>query len=242
MSYIVGNFTNKTMNHLARLLSILTILKSKRITTGGELAKKFDVSLRTIYRDVKKLEESGVPIITIEGRGYSIMDGYSVAPIMFNEAEVNALITAEQLIAKTNDDSLIEHFEQTLQKIKSVFKSALQSQGEILNSKMLVVKSKTDEVKTTSLSYIQMAIINFRVTELTYKDKKEETTCRKIEPLAIFCYDETWIVVGWCRLRQDYRSFRLDRIQHFKILEETFEDKCFDLGKFLSCEEINHYP
>ncbi|MEO0332614.1 MAG: YafY family protein, partial [Bacteroidota bacterium] len=219
-----------------------TILKSKRITTGGELAKKFDVSLRTIYRDIKKLEESGVPIITIEGRGYSIMDGYSVAPIMFDEAEVNALITAEQLIAKTNDDSLIKHFKQTLQKIKSVFKSTLQSQGEMLSSKMLVVKSKTDEVKTTSLSYIQMAIVNFRVTELNYKDKHEKITRREIEPLAIFCYDETWIVVGWCRLRQDYRSFRLDRIQHFKILEETFEDQRFDLGKFLSCDEFNHNP
>ncbi len=231
------------MNHLSRLLSILTILKSKRIITGTELAKKFDVSLRTIYRDIKKLEASGVPIITIEGRGYSIMDGYNVAPIMFDQMEVNALITAEQLIAKTNDDSLIKHFGQTLQKIKSVFKSSLQSQGELLNSKMLVFKSKTDKVKSTSLSYIQMAITNFRVTEITYTALGKETTSRKIEPLAIYCYDERWIVIGWCRLREDYRSFRLDRIQHFKVLEEIFEDKQFDLRKyFLSCEEIDYLP
>ena len=117
------------MNHLSRLLSILTILKSKRIITGTELAKKYGVSLRTIYRDIKKLEESGVPIITIEGRGYSIMDGYTVAPIMFDEMEVNALITAEQLIAKTNDDSLIKHFERTLQKIKSIFQKCITISG-----------------------------------------------------------------------------------------------------------------
>lgn len=231
------------MNHLSRLLSILTILKSKRIVTGPELAKKYDVSLRTIYRDIKKLEESGVPILTIEGRGYSIMDGYTVAPIMFDELEVNALITAEQLIAKTNDDSLIQHFEQTLQKIKSVFKSTLQSQGELLNSKMLVLKSQTDEVKTTSLSYIQMAIINFRVTDITYQAKGKEITRRQIEPLAMYCYNEKWIVIGWCRLRQDYRAFRLDRMQNFKILEEQFEDRNFDLGTyFLTCEEINYNP
>ncbi|MEM7375485.1 MAG: YafY family protein [Bacteroidota bacterium] len=231
------------MNHLSRLLSILTILKSKRIITGVELAKKFEVSLRTIYRDIKKLEESGVPIITIEGRGYAIMDGYTVAPIMFDEMEVNALITAEQLIAKTNDDSLIEHFEQTLQKIKSVFRSTLQSQGELLNSKMRVLKSKADEVKTSSLSYIQMAIINCRVTEITYEAKDKDTTFRKIEAVAIYCYNDKWIVIGWCRLRQDYRSFRLDRIRHFKILEEVFEDRNFDLRKFfLSCEEIQEYP
>lgn len=231
------------MNHLSRLLSILTLLKSKRIMTGTELAKRFDVSLRTIYRDIKKLEASGVPILTIEGRGYSIMDGYNVAPIMFDEMEVNALITAEQLIANTNDDSLIKHFEQTLQKIKSVFKSALQSQGELLNSKMLVFKSKTDEVKSTSLAHIQMAVTNFRVTELKYKAKDKEPTDRKIEPLAIYSIDERWIVIGWCHLRQDYRSFRLDRIIHFKILEEVFEDRKFDIGKyFASCEEMDFNP
>ncbi len=231
------------MNHLSRLLSILTILKSKRIITGTELAKKFEVSTRTIYRDIKKLEASGVPVITIEGRGYSIMDGYMVAPIMFDEMEVHALITAEQLIAKTHDDSLIKHFEQTLQKIKSVFTSTLQSQSELLNSKMLVLERKTSVAKSTSLSYLQMAITNFRVTEITYRAKDAENTCRKIEPLAIYCYDDKWIVIGWCRLRKDYRSFRLDRIRHFKILEEKFADRNFDLGKyFLSCEEMDYNP
>ena len=227
------------MNHLSRLLSILTILKSKRITTGPELADKFAVSLRTIYRDIRKLEESGVPIITIEGRGYTIMDGYMVAPIMFDELEVNALITAEQLIARTNDDSLIEHFEQTLQKIKSVFKSTLQSKGELLNSKMHVFKSKSSEAKSSSLAHIQMAIVNFRITDLTYVALSEETTSRMIEPVAIYSFDEKWIVIAWCRLRAAYRSFRLDRIQHFKILEETFVDRQFVLREyFTACDEI----
>lgn len=231
------------MNHLSRLLSILTILKSKRIITGPELAQKFEVSLRTIYRDIKKLEESGVPILTIEGRGYSIMDHYTVAPIMFDEQEVNALVTAEQLITKTNDESLIEDFGRILLKIKSVFKSSLQSQGELLNSKMLVLRSETSDVKSNSLSAIQMAITNFRMTEIAYQDKDGANTFRKIEPVAIYCYDEKWIVLGWCHLRQDYRSFRLDRIKNFRTLDEQFVDRNFDLGKyFLSCEEINYNP
>ena len=231
------------MNHLSRLLSILTLLKSKRITTGPELASKFNVSLRTIYRDIKKLEDSGVPIITIEGRGYSILEGYQVAPIMFNELEVNSLVTAEQLISKTNDDSLIKHFQQTLTKIKSVFKSSLQVQGEFLERKMAVFGGKEKEVKSDSLSYIQMAITNFRVTEIMYSTQDSVITERKIEPLAIYCYDQRWIVIGWCRLRNDTRSFRLDRIKHFKVLDETFTDKNFDLRKyFLSCEEIDELP
>ncbi|MBO3698256.1 YafY family protein [Roseivirga sp. E12] len=231
------------MNHLSRLLSILTILKSKRVVTGNELAKKFEVSLRTIYRDIKKLEESGVPVVTIEGRGYSIMDGYMVAPIMFDEMEVNALITAEQLIAKTNDDSLIQHFEQTLQKIKSVFKSSLQTKGEMLDSKMYVFKNNTDPTRTSSLSHVQMAIINFKMIEMTYQAKGKETTLRKVEPLAIYSFDEKWILVTWCHLRADYRAFRLDRIKDFQILNEVFEDRQFDLGKyFIKCAEIENHP
>jgi len=231
------------MNHLSRLLSILTILKSKRVVTGNELAKKFEVSLRTIYRDIKKLEESGVPIITIEGRGYTIMDGYVVAPIMFDEMEVNALVTAEQLIAKTNDDSLIQHFGQTLQKIKSVFKGSLQTKSEMLERKMRVIKLNQDPTRTSSLSHIQMAIINFKMIEMTYKAKDKEPTWRKIEPMAVYSFNDNWIVLGWCHLRDDYRAFRLDRIQHFQILEETFEDRHFDLAQyFVRCSEIDYNP
>ncbi len=225
------------MNHLSRLLSILTILKSKRIVTGTELARKFDVSLRTIYRDIKKLEEADVPIITIEGRGYSIMDGYTVAPIMFDELEVNALITAEQLIARTNDESLIKHFEQTLTKIKSVFKSSLQVQGELLNSKMRVLQTKGEDLRSSSLPYMQMAITNFRVTEIRYQVPEKPITERAIEPLAIYSVDSKWIVIAWCRLRDDYRAFRLDRIHHFSVTEEVFEERDFDLIKYFTAHK-----
>lgn len=228
------------MNHLSRLLSILTTLKSKRLVTGPELADKYGVSLRTIYRDIRKLEESGVPVLTIEGRGYSIMDGYTVAPIMFNEEEVNALVTAEKLIEKSNDESLKSNFQSTLQKIKSVFRSSLKSQGELLQSKILVMNFAGDEIRTSSLSAFQMAIINFRLIELTYTSLKKETTTRQIEPMALCCFDEKWQVIGWCRLRKDYRNFRLDRIENYKILEETFEDRNFDIRTyFIDCNEIS---
>lgn len=231
------------MNHLSRLLSMLTILKSKRVVTGGELAEKFDVSIRTIYRDIKKLEASGVPIITIEGRGYSILDGYTVAPIMFAEDEVNALVTAEHLISKTNDESLILNFEKTLTKIKSVIKSSLQLKGESLKNRMLVLNTKPSEVKSNSLSAIQTAIVNFNIMEIDYVAESKNKTVRKIEPSAIYSFNERWIVIAWCQLRKDYRSFRLDRINRFKVLEEKFLDRKFDLREyFLSCPEIDLKP
>lgn len=86
------------MSQLSRLISILTLLRSKRVLTATELSEKFEVSVRTIYRDIRKLEESGVPVITIDGRGYTLLEGYNVAPVQFAEKQANALITAQHLV------------------------------------------------------------------------------------------------------------------------------------------------
>lgn len=83
---------------LSRLVAILTILQTKRIVTSAGLAEKFGVSTRTIYRDLKALEQAGVPILTEEGKGYTLMEGYKIPPIMFSEKQANALIIAEQLV------------------------------------------------------------------------------------------------------------------------------------------------
>ncbi len=86
---------------LTRLTAILTQLQSQRLLTAIEMAKKHNISIRTVYRDIRTLEKSGVPIVSEEGKGYSIMDGYKLPPVMFTQEEANALITVEQLIKKT---------------------------------------------------------------------------------------------------------------------------------------------
>lgn len=224
---------------LPRLISILTMLKSKRLITGIEMASKFDVSLRTIYRDIRKLEEAGVPIITEEGRGYSIMDGYVVSPVQFQQEEVNALITAEKIIAKTKNDSLIENFANALVKIKSTFQSNMQTRSELLDAKMHVFSSSKVAILNNSLSALQSAMTNFYMIKIKYqKVNSEELSDREIEPAAMYCYDEKWIVIAWCHLRDDYRSFRLDRILEYKLLNRKFEDRKFDLRKyFMSCPD-----
>lgn len=149
------------MTQLSRLISILTLLKSKRLLTANELAKKYDVSSRTIYRDIKKLEEAGVPIITIEGRGYSLMDGYTVAPVQFTEKQANALITAEHLVNQAQDFSFVEDFKDALIKIKSVFRTSIQEKSELLNSKIHVFNTNYEDISSNALSEIQLAITNF---------------------------------------------------------------------------------
>jgi predicted DNA-binding transcriptional regulator YafY len=97
-------------SRLSRITAILTQLQTKRMITAPTLAEKYSVSVRTIYRDIRSLEQSGVPIVTEEGKGYSLMEGYRLPPVHFTESEANALITAEQLVLKNNDASLIEHY------------------------------------------------------------------------------------------------------------------------------------
>ena len=116
---------------LVRLTSILTQLQSKRIVTATELAKKHEVTVRTIYRDIRTLEQSGIPIFTEEGKGYSIMEGFTLPPVMFTEQEANALLMAEHLILKNKDQSLSEQYQQAITKIKSVLNLNQRSKSKL---------------------------------------------------------------------------------------------------------------
>lgn len=225
------------MSQLPRLISILTLLKSKRLLTATELSKKYDVSIRTIYRDIKKLEEAGVPVTTIDGRGYSLMDHYTVAPIQFTEKEANALITAQHIANQSKDVSFVTNFNEALTKIKSVFKSSIQEKSELLSDKIHVFNWQYEEFSSDALSEIQLAITNLNLIEINYKKANDSNVSfRKIEPYAFYSTNHKWILIAWCHLRNAYRAFRIDRIQHFKILQDTFEDRKFNLQSyFQSC-------
>jgi len=221
------------MTQLSRLISILTLLKSRRVLTATELSDKFDVSIRTIYRDVQKLITAGVPVITLEGRGYTLMDGYTVAPVQFTEKEANALITAQHLVSTSNDSSFVADFEEALTKIKSVFRSSILEKSEALNQQLHIFDNRSESISSNALSELQLAITNFNYTEINYRKANDTNiSFRKIEPCAILSTENKWILMAWCHLRQDYRAFRIDRIQHFKILADTFEDRKFNMREY----------
>lgn len=221
------------MSQLSRLISILTLLKSKRLLTATELSRKFDVSVRTIYRDIRKLEDAGVPITTIDGRGYSLMEGYMVPPVQFTEKQANALITAQHLVKQTKDASFVKDFDEALTKIKSVFKTSIQEKSELLHSKIHVFDTNYEDISSNALSEIQLAITNFNYIEINYQKVNDTAiSFRKIEPYAFYATNSKWILIAWCHLRNDYRAFRIDRIQHFKILNATYEDRKFNLQDY----------
>lgn len=231
------------MSQLSRLINILTLLKSRRILTATELAERYDVSVRTIYRDIKKLIASGVPVVTIEGRGYSLMEGYTVAPVQFTEKQANALITAQHLVNQSKDASFVKDFEEALIKIKSVFRSSILEKSERLSSKIHVFEYSPENLSSNALSELQLAITNLNYVEINYRKANDTNiSFRKIEPYVFFSTNNKWILIAWCHLRNEYRAFRVDRIQHFRILHEQFVDRKFNIQDYFAARAHEYDP
>ena len=217
---------------LARLTAILTQLQSKRILTAREIAEKHNVSVRTIYRDIRTLEKSGIPIITEEGKGYSLMDGYNIPPVMFTEKEANALITAEKLIIKNKDKSLIEEYQNAVSKIKSVLRNSQKEKIEFL-SERIHFRNNTENHRTSNyLMTLQSAIANSNLIEIDYTSLQGENTKRIIEPFALYSTQENWLLIAVCRLRNDFRVFRLDHIQKLIVQNQHFEPQKISLQQY----------
>ncbi len=227
------------MNRLSRLTSILTQLQTKRIVTATELSQKYDVSIRTIYRDIRSLEASGIPIYVEEGKGYSLVDGYNVPPVMFTEEEANALITGFTMISRNKDASLVEQYKNAIDKIKSVLRQNQKSKAELLSRRVVDIQNLSEVRTSNILSSIQVAITSLRVCQIHYRSLyKEEESHRSVEPQAMYHTQGNWILIAWCQLRRDYREFRLDRIQSIKMTSSTFADRAFDLMHYFN-EQIN---
>lgn len=215
---------SNNISRLARLTSILLKLQSKPFVSVNDLTEYFEVSRRTIYRDLNSLEQSGVPIISIDGKGYSLMEGYNIPPVMFTESEANAIIFGQKIIAKTKDESLVSEFNKATDKIKSVLLNIQKEKTDFLASRTIVGKNLKEERTSSYLSEIQKALTNFNVLKIEYKKKDTKTTTsREVEPFAIYYNSsENWILIAWCRLRKDYRNFRIDRIQKLNNIWQKF--------------------
>lgn len=207
------------------------------------MADKYHVSIRTIYRDIRKLEAAGIPVYSIEGRGYSLVDNYTVAPVQFTEKEANALITAEHIINQSKDVSFVKDFKDALTKIKSVFRTSVQEKSELLSDKIYVFNWPYEEFSSDALSEIQLAITHFNFVEINYQKAEDPTiSFRRVEPCAMYCANHKWILIAYCHLRKDMRAFRIDRIRHFKILPETFEDRKFNIQDYFASHTFGDKP
>ncbi|TWJ02395.1 putative DNA-binding transcriptional regulator YafY [Mucilaginibacter frigoritolerans] len=207
---------------LSRLIAILTQLQTKRLLTALELANKFAVSVRTIYRDIKTLQHAGVPILTEEGKGYTLMEGYRIPPVMFTEKQANALILAEQLVLKNKDASFVKDYSEAIEKVKAVLGHKVKDKANLLSERTRFNQNINSEKNSNNLSDLQFALTNFYLTKIDYTNEAKQTTTRSIEPFALVSTTENWLLVAFCRSRNNFRFFRLDRIKKLEILTEKF--------------------
>lgn len=219
------------VKRISRLTAILTQLQTKRRLTAASLADKFGVSTRTIYRDIKTLEKAGVPILTEEGKGYKLMEGYRIPPIMFTEKQANALILAEQLVLKSKDASFVQDYAEAIDKIKSILRDTVQDKANLLADRTQYDEALNQERNSSNLSDLQDALTNYKLVKIQYTNKDGITTDREIEPFAILSADN-WYLIAWCRLRREFRFFRPDRIQQMEVLSEHFEPHRLTLQEY----------
>lgn len=207
-----------------RVVAILTSLQSKRTVKAQELADKFNVSLRTIYRDIKTLEASGVPLIGEAGIGYSIVEGYRLPPIMFTKQEASSFVTAEKLMASFADKNIRESFQSGVEKVKSVLKSADKDWLQAIDNQIAIYHQKKlfNETLPHVLETVLESIASKKQINLFYKSFNEEYTKRIIEPVGVFNEYSYWYILGYCTLREDYRQFRTDRIEGLTLTDIAF--------------------
>ena len=216
------------MNHIERLNAILIHLQSKRIVKASEIAERFGVSLRTVYRDIRALEASGVPIGAEAGVGYFLMENYKLPPVMFTREEASALLFGEKLIEKMSDDQMKFEFRSAITKVKAILNPEEKDRLEKLNGQISVLHytSSTGNFNRLFLSEIQQALVSKQVVEIDYQaGYGAPPTKRLVEPIGLCNYHRRWHLFAWCRLREEYRDFRLDRIQNLKILDENYKGK-----------------
>ncbi|WP_194528838.1 helix-turn-helix transcriptional regulator [Zobellia roscoffensis] len=229
-----------TINRFDRIVAILIQLQSKRIVKAQELADRFDVSLRTIYRDIRSLEASGVPISSEAGVGYSIMEGYRLPPVMFTREEAGSFVAAEKLMQKFTDTSLGSHHKSAMYKVKSVLRGKEKDWISTLEAQVLIDPTQTpfDENIPNALEILFESIADKKQVFLKYHSlNSEKPSDRFIEPVGLFHENNFWYVLGYCLFRKDYRQFRTDR-----MLRITGTDKPFTLEHGMLDEHLNKRP
>jgi predicted DNA-binding transcriptional regulator YafY len=225
------------MNRIDRISAILIQLQSQKVVKGQAIADRFSISLRTAYRDIRTLEEAGVPIVSEAGVGYSLLEGYRLPPVMFTREEALAFLTAEKLVQKFTDASTYQTYSSALFKIKAVLRSDEKTHLEEMYDSIEVLGNRYMPTEVQSSDHIQIilkSISDKQVLNIDYfANHSQEKTKRSIEPIGIFLAANHWHLIAYCSLRNDYRDFRIDRIHAIRNVSQSFQQQHLSLKAYL---------
>jgi predicted DNA-binding transcriptional regulator YafY len=222
------------MNRIDRLLALILFLQSKRVITAEELAAHFELSVRTIYRDLAALGEAGVPIVAEAGVGYSLMKGYHLPPVNFTSQEASALVTGGILVEQFADASLKTHIQSALRKVRAVLPQEEQDRISSLQRKVTAT-ANLEPVIQADLVLLQQSLAHRRLLKFRYQGAADSSPSeRVVEPFGLIYYLGRWHLIAWCRKRNDYRDFRTDRMSDIIQLKETFTPRDeFSISDFI---------
>lgn len=210
------------MNRVDRLFGILTLLQSKKYVTADQIAEKFQISVRTVYRDIRALGEQGIPVSFEQHKGYFVVQGYFLPPVSFSSEEANALLLMESIVRGFADKSIQLHYSNALNKVKAVLRTPQKEQLETLSNNIRMQVPACFELDFAYLSTLQDAIVSKRIIEIAYKNNREEVSKRRAEPVGLVFYALNWHLIAWCHQRNDYRDFRVSRILQIKNTDIPF--------------------
>lgn len=223
-----------------RIVAIYFQLQAKPIVKAQDLAEQFEVSQRTIYRDIKALEQAGIPIYGEAGTGYGLVEGYRLPPTKFSREEILTLAAAEKLMQKFVDPDLYRHFGSALNKIKAYLRYSDKLNITLLEENMLMgsLPHRFNENVPSALSILFESIAQRKVIAIDYQSSSSTTPVhRKIEPVGVFHQGNYWYFMAYCHLRTDYRQFRIDRIQQIEMSDAPFTKDHQPLSYYLEKED-----
>jgi predicted DNA-binding transcriptional regulator YafY len=211
------------MRRADRLFQLVQLIRGRRLATAAFLAGRLEVSLRTVYRDVADLQHQGVPIEGEAGVGYRMRAGFDLPPLMFTTDEAKALVAAVRIASPRLDAALAAQAEGALSKILAVLPAATRAAAEALA--LFAPDMDADPITRQRVASLRQAIEARRKLSLRYRDLADKQSERTVHPLACYCWGAVWTLAAWCETRNDFRSFRLDRIETLTVLPERFRDE-----------------
>lgn len=207
------------MRRADRLFQIVQLLRRDRVTTGAKLAAELGISPRTLYRDIQDLMAGGVPIESEAGVGYRLPKAYDLPPLMFTVDEIEALVAGARMVEAWADPALKEAARSLLRKAEA----ALPSRRKLGDLPILVPDFHVPESAAAWLGELRVALRERRKLKVRYAAKDGAVSERVLRPLGLAFWGRTWSLAAWCETRQDFRTFRPDRIQHLEVLEAIFD-------------------
>lgn len=208
------------MRRADRLFAIIQLMRRNKLVRARDIAGKLEISERTVYRDIRDLVASGVPIEGEAGVGYVLKGGFDLPPLMFTEEEIEALVLGARIVRSWADAGLAEAAGDVLAKVEAVLPARLRA---YMNETPLDAPAHHwAEPVAVDLAELRRAVRDRLKLAFAYRDRDGSATERTVRPLLISFFGPVWTLTAWCELRDDFRSFRLDRVGGLRVLDETF--------------------